>query len=120
MLKPHPVYQYATKRRPPVRLVECECCKDLVGKRRGHLVALGVTRPHNKLRHQGAPKLPPRWVVQCDCGAYDLRRRRTLHGRENMDDECGFCSARKVEWRRDFFAKHGRHPDYLDMMEAGL
>lgn len=119
-MKPHPVYQYATKSRPPVRLVECECCKHFVGKRRGKLVVIGVTRGHNKLRPKSAPKLPPRWVVQCDCGAYDLRRTRTLHGRENMDDECGFCWSRKVEFRREFNRKNGRYPDYLDLMEAGI
>ena len=56
-----------------------------------------------------------RWVVRCDCGAYDIRRTRTLHGRENMSDKCGFCAADEVEFNRRFVLENGRYPDWYEM-----
>ena len=104
--------QWATLRRPAVRTVNCTCCPQLVGTRRGSLTVLGPTREHNR---GSAVSKTPRWVVKCDCGAYDFRHRRPLVGRENLDDKCGFCQAHEAEFKTQFHEKHGRYPDYFEI-----
>jgi hypothetical protein len=85
------------------------CCTNLTGVRRGSLVVVGLHKAHDG-RGEGT-----RWTVRCDCGAYDIRRTRTLKGRENLDDKCGFCAVREGQFRAEFFDKHGRKPDYYEM-----
>lgn len=101
-------YQQATMRRPAVRIVACQCCRDLRGVKRGNLTVIGLHRAHD---HRG---FGARWVVQCTCGAYDIRRTRTLVGRENMDDMCGFCRHDRVEFKRRFHVDNGRYPDFYE------
>lgn len=62
--------------------------KDFTGHRSGRLVVIGLEdipsdghRPFDKRA---------RWVVRCDCGAYEVRRTRALYGR-NEEDMCRDC-----------------------------
>ena len=100
----------ATLKRPFVRSVPIGIAT-IVGTRRGALKVIGF--------HRFAPrwfdgKPHTRWVVQCDCGAYDIRSGRSLK-RQNMDDECGFCASERQEFRKAFYAREGRYPDYYEL-----
>lgn len=99
----------ATMKRPAVRSVTCQCCKDLTGLKRGTLTCIGL---HNG--HTGPFTDRVRWVVRCDCGAYDIRRTGALTKRSNMDDVCGFCHDERYRFKKNFHAEHGRWPDYYE------
>lgn len=75
---------------------------DFRGKRRGALVVIGYGVHRN------------RWVVQCDCGLYAYRSTRSLR-RQNMDDYCGECASEASEFKKEFFQKHGRYPEYFEL-----
>lgn len=58
--------------------------EDLTGIRYGRLLVMGL---HAELKDPG------RWVVRCDCGAYEARRARTLRSGERTGTMCSHCDA---------------------------
>ena len=64
--------------------------------------------------HRRRHDIYTRWVVQCVCGAYDIRSRRSLR-RQNMDDMCGFCWLEKEAFKTKFRAREGRDPEYFEL-----
>lgn len=74
-------------RQPDVFAVACE----LVGRRFGRLTVMGLSAvPTTDSGHQG------RWVVRCDCGAYEVRKRRALLN-PNASLMCDVCDQRERE-----------------------
>jgi len=75
-----------------------EVQEKVVGKRRGRLVVVGYAK------QQSDNEKKARWVVKCDCGNYETRRRifRWLNTQET--DMCVECS------NREYLLKRGELP----------
>jgi hypothetical protein len=80
---------------------------DMTGIRKGYLTVLGLF--DSATNKKGLPKKRKRkaavWVVQCDCGRYELRFTRAIRNLDNKGDRCLVC------WK---LADMKRHRDYLD------
>jgi hypothetical protein len=76
-----PIIPPSEIRQPDVRAF----LRELVGRRFGKLIVMGLsTVPTADSGRSG------RWVVRCDCGAYEVRRRAALMNR-NALHECHDC-----------------------------
>ena len=69
--------------------------RDVTGKRRGRLVALGVLLASKCLYERGK-YIRIRWVCRCDCGKYTVRSQKAL-GSDHFDacHECNILESRK-------------------------
>jgi len=64
--------------------------RDVTGKRRGRLVALGVLLSTKSLFDKKGIRVEgPRWVCRCDCGKYTVRSQKALG--KNQFDACHEC-----------------------------
>ena len=74
--------------------------RDVTGKRRGRLVALGVLLSTKSLfDKRGFHVEGPRWVCRCDCGKYTVRSQKAL--RRDHFDAC--CECQILEKRKRGF-----------------
>lgn len=89
---------------PPVSRIRPLTTQDLTGTRSGRLAVIGL---HAKIKG--------RWVVRCDCGAYEVRTAKALRNPKNRNDRCVEC------WKTAGAKKHhawlttGREIDARDL-----
>lgn len=76
---------------------------DYTGRRRGRMRVIGYVRA-------GPNDSGARWLVQCECSMYELRRSRALRN-ANQDDMCRRCNAIRMGQKQAHFDKHGRWPE---------
>ncbi len=69
---------------------------DLIGKRRDRFVIVGYAK------EQGAPKQQARWVVRCDCGNYEHRKRILRWLGTDAQDMCAECRNRTFKLRGEW------------------
>jgi len=55
------------------------------GQRQGRLVVLG------KRYRSDSRNTPPRYIVRCDCGRFEVRTSRSIRNHKNINDRCDFC-----------------------------
>lgn len=77
---------------------------DLTGKRIGRLQVVGMSRDVRK-----------RWVVRCDCGAFEMRSARSIRNPENRGDRCIKCRAVAGFKRHHHWFITGRELDIRDL-----
>lgn len=77
---------------------------DYTGRRRGRLVVVGY------VGGKGGNSGGARWLVQCECSMYEVRRSNALRN-ANMDDMCRRCAVLRHNNRQAHFDKHGRWPE---------
>ena len=71
--------------------------RGLVGSRKGHLVILGIADVPRGTRTEKGYTRRLKWVVQCSCGAYEVRHTGALTNPDNRGDACQHCGyARRV------------------------
>ncbi len=75
--------------------------RQMIGRRSGRLIVIGLAA------EQGSPNKKARWVVRCDCGAYEYRKARAINNPRN-DDCCTHCEALRIIKRR--YQKNGSRP----------
>lgn len=63
---------------------------DLTGQQSGRLVVQGMF-DHKAMGRRRNPKRGALWVVRCDCGRYEVRRRKALTNEANQEDRCEGC-----------------------------
>lgn len=78
---------------------------DYTGRRRGRIVVIGYVGGKASGDSSGA-----RWLVQCECSMYEVRRSKALRN-ANMDDMCRRCYVLRHNKRQAYFDKHGRWPE---------
>ena len=61
-----------------------------IGKRRGRLTVLGYAAE----QPAGCARAPSMWVVRCDCGNHEHRRKVQRWLRVQADDRCAECAKR--------------------------
>jgi len=77
---------------------------NLVGVRFGRFTVLGM-----HATKKGA------WVVQCDCGDYEIRKSKAIQNPKNYGDRCTLCRNAAYQ-RKDYeYRTHGHELDIQDL-----
>lgn len=79
---------------------------DLTGRRQGRLTVMGLSSNVNG-----------KWVVRCQCGAYEVRSAKALMNPKNDSDRCWVCRHEVTRRRKDEWVKTGGNAQsYMEMM----
>lgn len=79
---------------------------DLTGHKQGRLTAMGLSSDVNG-----------KWVVRCQCGAYEVRSAKSLTNPKNDSDRCYACRHEITRRRKDEWVKTGGNAQgYMEMM----
>lgn len=62
----------------------------IMGRKFGRLTVLGLLNDPERSSKQGSS-----WVVRCACGAYEVRKAKTIRNPLNIEDRCSRCDAVK-------------------------
>lgn len=90
---------------------------DLTGKRNGRIVVMGWCSPMENYRVFGSSKplkyVGGAWVVRCDCGKYERRKRRQIMHpiKKEYVDACTFCRGAWAEAAKSQFIQTGVKPE---------
>lgn len=74
----------------PPAAIQRDVIAKLIGAKRGRLTVIGYAKDQNP-----NPKASARWVVRCDCGAYEHRTRILRWLEFPGDDMCRSCMDRR-------------------------
>lgn len=110
--------------RPPVILPEqmgnpqgTAFARTIIGKRMGRLTVIGLAAEQTGKAARG--KGNKRWVVRCDCGAYEFRKAKTITQDLDTDKMCRDCH--DLEWKKEQYKKLGAKPisEFIGTPEEG-
>lgn len=85
---------------PPVITKLKKGIPNLIGFRFGYLKVIGLSRHING-----------RWVVRCDCGAYEVRKAKAIRNKENFGDRCHVCRQKAFDIKDYIYSKTGKDVD---------
>lgn len=84
----------------------CRGFSDLTGHKQGRLTVIGLSMG-----------IGGRWVVRCQCGAYEVRSSKSLMNPKNDSDRCFACRHEITRRRKDEWLKTGGNAQsYMAMM----
>jgi hypothetical protein len=96
----HPGDVPATKPLPASTLRAAPHLADLIGKRRDRLRVVGYAAEQLSARHSDT-----RWVVRCDCGNYEYRKRIFRWLGTQAPDMCRECRVRTYKTRGEWASR---------------